>query len=367
MTKRNKKKWFWLIAAAAVVALLAIALGARSKNGKETGPAKVKVGRMDIIDKALAVGAIEPRNEIAVKSKTSGVVGKLYVEVGDYVRAGAPLLDVRPDPTPLELAETTRGVEIAEIELATLNREMERQKELKAKGLISQQEYETLEQQYDQAAVRAKIARERLELLKKGRVQIAENTIETTVRAPITGYILQKSVNLGDPVVPLTSYQAGTELMKMADMKDLLFRGTLDEIDVGKISEGMPCELAIGALPGKTVKGHVALISLKARKEENTTLFPVEITIDDAAGAVLRAGFSANATIIINKKVQVLAIPERVVTFRNDSAFVQISTGTEESKEIPVQTGLSDAIHIEVISGLEEGQEVLEKKVKPIV
>jgi HlyD family secretion protein len=322
---------------------------------------------MDIVEKALAVGAIEPKNEIAVKSKVSGVVGKLYVEVGDYVQAGAPLLDVRPDPTPLELAEATRGVEIAEIELTTLSKEIERQKELKTKGLISQQVYETLEQQYDQASVRTQIARERLELLKKGRVQIAGSNIEAMVRAPITGYILQKSVNLGDPVVPLTSYQAGTELMKMADMKDLLFRGTLDEIDVGKIAEGMPCELQIGALPGKPVKGHVALISLKARKEENTTLFPVEIAIDDAAGAVLRAGFSANASIIINKKEKVLAIPERVVTFRNDSTFVQISTGPEQSKEIYIKTGLSDAINIEVISGLDEGQEVLEKKVKPIV
>ncbi|HNW58338.1 MAG TPA: efflux RND transporter periplasmic adaptor subunit [bacterium] len=367
MMKRSKKKWYWIIAAVLVLALLSASLMAKSKKKDDKGPAKVKVGRMDIIDKALAVGAIEPRNEIAVKSKTSGVVGKLYVEVGDQVQAGAPLLDVRPDPTPLELAEATRGVEIAEIEFATLTKELDRQKELKSKGLISQQEYETLAQQHDQASVRTQIARERLELLKKGRVNIAGSAIETTVRAPITGYILQKTVNLGDPVVPLTSYQAGTELMKMADMKDLLFRGTLDEIDVGKISESMPCELAIGALPGKSVKGHVALISLKARKEENTTLFPVEIAIDDAAGAVLRAGFSANASIIINKKEKVLAIPERLVTFRNDSAFVQISTGPESSKEQCIKTGLSDAINIEVLSGLEEGQEVLEKKVKPIV
>ncbi|HOT96111.1 MAG TPA: efflux RND transporter periplasmic adaptor subunit [bacterium] len=367
MLKRNRKKWYWLIAAVVIVILLAASIMAKAKKGEEKGPAKVKVGRMDIIDKALAVGAIEPRNEIAVKSKTSGVVGKLYVEVGDHIQAGAPLLDVRPDPTPLELAEATRGVEIAEIELATLSKELERQKELQAKGLIAQQEYETLAQQHDQASVRTQIARERLALLKKGRINIAGNAIETTVRAPITGYILQKSVNLGDPVVPLTSYQAGTELMKMADMKDLLFRGTLDEIDVGKITEGMPCELQIGALPGKTVKGHVSLISLKARKEENTTLFPVEIAIDDAAGAVLRAGFSANASVIISKKEKVLAIPERVVTFRNDSAFVQISTGPESSKEQYIRTGLSDAINIEVISGLQEGQEVLEKKVKPIV
>lgn len=367
MAKKSRKKWLWIIAAVVLVAAAVLAFNAKSRNGTDKGPARVKVVRMDIIEKALAVGAIEPRNEIAVKSKTAGVVGRLYVEVGDFVQAGSPLLDVRPDPTPLELAEATRGVELAQIEVTKLGKELERQKELKSRGLVAEQTYEALAQQYDQAAVRLEISRERLALLEKGKISIAGTNIETTVKAPITGYILQKSVNLGDPVVPLTSYQAGTELMKMADMKDILFRGTLDEIDVGKIAEGMPCELQIGALPGKVVKGRVSLISLKARKEENTTLFPVEISIEDAAGAVLRAGFSANASIIINKKEQVLAVPERVVTFRNDSTFVTISSGAETTKELYIKTGLSDAINIEVISGLEEGQEVLEKKVKPIV
>ncbi len=367
MAKKSRKKWY-IIAGVVLIALIAVFfIASKSKNGKDTGEAKVKVTRMDIIEKALAVGAIEPKNEIAVKSKISGVVGRLYADVGDFVEAGAPLLDVKPDPTPLELAEAKRGVELAAIEMNNLGKELERQKELKGKGLVSQQTYESLARQYDEAAVRMQISQERLDLLEKGRVRIAQTNIEATVKAPITGYILQKSVNVGDPVVPLTSYQAGTELMKMADMKDLLFRGTVDEIDVGKIAEGMPCELQIGALPGKTVKGHVSLISLKARKEENTTVFPLEVRIDDTAGAILRAGFSANASVIINKKEQVLAIPERVVTFRNDSAFVQISTGPEQSKEIAIETGLSDAINIEVKSGLEENQEVLEKKVKPIV
>ncbi len=185
--------------------------------------------------------------------------------------------------------------------------------------------------------------------------------------SPITGYILEKSVNVGDPVVPLTSYQAGTELMRMANMESLIFKGTVDEIDVGKIAEGMTAELQIGALPGEMVRGHVTLISLKARKVENTTVFPVEIVIDKMGDAVLRAGFSANANIIIAKKDSVLSIPERVVTFRNDSAFVRIPKGENESEEVLVETGLSNAIQIEVIFGLEEGQEVLEKEVKEIV
>jgi len=202
--------------------------------------------------------------------------------------------------------------------------------------------------------------------LESGKVRIADTNIETVIKAPVSGFVLEKSVNVGDPVVPLTSYQAGTELMKMADMRDIIFKGTVDEIDVGKIKEGLKTDLVVGALPGKTVKGHVSLISLKAKKQENTTVFPIEVVIDDAGGALLRAGFSANANIIISKKDSVLAIPERVVTFRNDSAFVRIPLGEKKSKEVNIKTGLSDAINIEVLSGLKIGQEVLEKEVKEI-
>ena len=224
-----------------------------------------------------------------------------------------------------------------------------------------------LEKQYDESFLKHKIAKEQLELLEKGKVRIADTNIETVIKSPISGYILDKLVNVGDPVVPLTSYQAGTELLRMANMSNLLFKGTVDEIDVGKISESLKADLQIGALPGKTVTGHVSLISLKARKEDNTTVFPIEIVIDETNEAVLRAGFSANANIIIAKRDSVLSIPERVITFRNDSAFVYIPQGEEGKKEIFIETGLSDAINIEVVSGLEKGQEVLEKESKEII
>jgi HlyD family secretion protein len=364
--KPGRKKIIWGV----VIVILAVAIGfwaMKRKSEKKAADPTVKVGRLDIVEKALAVGAIEPLNEIAVKSKISGVVGRLFVEVGDYVQGGSPLLEVRPDPTPIELAEAKRSVEMQSIELANLRKEMERQKQLKERGLISDQEYENQYRGLEESVLRHQIAVEKLELLEKGKVRIAETNIEAVIKAPISGFVLNKSVNVGDPVVPLTSYQAGTELMKMADMKKLIFRGTVDEIDVGKIAEGLATELQIGALPGKTVKGHVTLISLKAKKEDNTTVFPIEISIDDTGGAVLRAGFSANASIIIKKLEKVLSIPERVVTFRNDSAFVMIPTTPGQSKEKYIKTGLSDAINVQVLEGLEENQEVLEKKVKPIV
>ncbi|MBN1779805.1 efflux RND transporter periplasmic adaptor subunit [bacterium] len=363
--KKPAKKWvIWAIVAFVVilVILLAVMKGKGGKAERKT----ITVGKATILDKALAVGNIEPLNEIAVKSKISGVVGRLFVDVGAYVKAGDPLLEVRPDPTPLELVETKRNVERAKIELENIKRELKRYEELKDKGLIADQDFEEKRREYDQAQLSFQMAQERLDLMEKGRVKIANANIEAVIKAPITGYILEKSVNVGDPVVPLTSYQAGTELLKMADMTELIFKGTVDEIDVGKIKEKMNAELQIGALPGRDIKGIVSLISLKAQKVDNTTVFPVEIAITETGDAVLRAGFSANANIIIARKDSVLAVPERVVTFRNDSAFVQVPAGEKESEEKSVKTGLSDAIMIEVLEGLNEGDQVLEKELHEI-
>jgi HlyD family secretion protein len=367
MKVKPKKRWIWIGLCVILVILIVGFVVSSRGHSKDPAIKTVKVEKKDIVDKALAVGAIEPDVEVAVKSKVSGVVKKLFVEEGDFVKAGDPLLEVKPDPTPLELAEAKRAVEMRQIEVETLKKELDRNKQLKSKGLLSDQDYEIQLRQYDEAELGVKIADDNLALIEKGKVKIAETEIESVVKASIDGYILEKVVEVGDPVVPLTSYQAGTELMKMADMSKLIFKGTIDEIDVGKVKEGLAADLQVGALPGKNIKGHVSLISLKARKQENTTVFPIEILIDVTDGATLRAGFSANANIIIAKRDSVLSIPERVVTFRNDSAFVMLPVAKAQPKEQYIVTGLSDAVQIEVISGLKEGQEVLEKKPKEII
>ena len=351
-----------------ILVLITVIVIAMNSSGKKNNQnlATVKVEKRNIVEKALAVGTIDPETEIAIKSKISGVVKAMFVDAGSFVKEGASMLEIRPDPTPLELAEAKRNVEMESITVENAQREYERAKQLKQKGLTSDKDFEITQKQFEQAKVRWEMARERLALLEKGKIKIANANIETIIKAPTDGYVLEKMTDVGDPIVPLTSYQAGTVLFTVADMKNLLFKGTVDEIDVGKLTEGMEAEIQVGALPGKPVKGTLIKISLKARKEDNTTVFPVEIVIDMTGDQVLRAGYSANANIIIQKKDSVLAIPERVVTFRNDSAFVNIPQGAEGKKEIFIKTGLSDAIYIEVISGLEQGQEVLEKEVKEI-
>ena len=353
------------VAAVVIVAATLVIISGSKKNGEAVLP-KVKVTRSTIIDKALAVGTIEPENEISIKSKVSGAVSRIFADAGTYVKAGQSLLEVRPDPTPLELAEAKRGVELAQVELDNVVKDRVRQESLLKKQLISTKEFEEFERRYDGADLHLKIARERLALLEKGRVTIGTTSIESIIKAPIDGYVLSKTVEVGDPVTPLTSYQEGTVLMKLANMEHLLFKGTVDEIDVGRLKEGMEVEIRVGALPAEKVKGVLKKISLKAEKKDNATVFPIEISIPKSGSAVLRAGYSANANVIIQKKDSVLTIPERVVTFRNDSAFVNVPGGPDREEERAIKTGLSDAINIEVVAGLNEGDDVNEKPVKKI-
>ena len=337
-----------------------------SKTSKETELPKVKVERGDIIEKALAVGTIEPENEISVKSQVGGVVKQIFADAGTFVNAGDPLLEVKPDPAPVDLADAKRQVELSEVEVENVSKDMVREDSLFKKLLISAKEHEDATRRMQEANLHLSIAREHLALLESGKVSIGNTEIQSVIKAPISGYVLSKSVEVGDPVTPMTTYQEGTVLMKMANMDRLLFKGTVDEIDVGKLKEGMPTELKVGALPSDTIRGTLKKISLKAEKKENATVFPIEIAIPASSNATLRAGYSANANIIIEKKEHVLMIPERVVTFRNDSSIVKVALGPGKDEERVIKTGLSDAIKVEVIAGLKEGDEVFEKPVKKI-
>ena len=335
----------------------------RSRDGELP---KVKVSRATIIDKALAVGTIEPENEISIKSKVSGVVSRIFTDVGVFVRIGQPLLEVRPDPTPLELADAKRQVQLSQVDLDNLKKDQVREQSLFRSKMISAREYEDFQKRFEESKLRLMISTEKLALMESGKVKIGDTEIESIVKAPISGFVLNRTVEVGDPVTPLTSYQEGTVLMKMANMERLIFKGTVDEIDVGKMKEGMDVEIKVGALPGDTVRGVLRKIWLKAKKKDNAAVFPIEILIPSTSNKVLRAGYSANANIIIRKKINVLTIPERVITFSNDSAYVTVAADTKKDEKRLIKTGLSDAINIEVLSGLKEGDVVLEKPVKKI-
>ncbi len=360
------KKWF-IIGIIIVLAGLTTAFVLRngSKNGKEHFK-RIIIEQGTIEEKALAVGKIGPKHEIVVKSQNSGLVDQMYVEVGDRVARGEPLMVIKPEPTPMELADMRRNVELAELSAKNAKRELDRADDLLKKALVSRQDYERLEQTYEQTRLQMLQARERLQLMENGKAQIAGRSVETLIRSPINGTVLERLVNFGDPVVPLTTYQPGTELMKMADMNNLVFSGTVDEIDVGKLVEGMPANIYIGALPGDTLEGELTFISPKSKDKEGATVFDIEIRIIDRGAGTLRAGYSANADVFLKKKEDIPILPERLVIFRNDSTLVKVLGPDSTIIEKAIAVGMSDGLNIEVVEGLALGDEVIEEPPKEI-
>jgi len=350
-----------LVLAAAGAAYVLLSGG--KKKGEDLKFVAVKRG--DIAERALAVGTLEPEQEIKVKSTIPGIVSKVLFKVGDTIAKDSPLFEISPNPTPLEYVEARRGMEVAEVTRAKIQNERDRNAQLFQSKLISQLEMESLEATYNETQLRYLQAQETFELLEKGRIRMSNRNIDSIIKAPITGVMLSLDAHQGDPVVPLTSFQPGTELCSMADMKMILFKGTVDEIDVGKLMPGMVAEIQIGAMAENKIRGTLDRIFPKAKKEGNATLFDVEIILGEAPGIILRAGYSATAYVTVQEHKGVLIVPERLVLSEEAKRSVEIKKGEVISK-VEVKTGLSDGLNIEILEGVKEGDLVVERPPREI-
>ena len=357
----------WVIGTIVLVSVCGAAYAFSMGSGKDgdKGPKTVEVKLDTLVEKALATGEIVPRQEIDVKSKISGTVARIFVEEGERVQAGDPVIEVKPNPTPLEYAQKKRTLEMRALVEKQRIADLDRVRGLLERGMASQVDYDRAQEGSEQATLARKMAEEELAILDKGKAVVAGRAVESIIVSPVAGHVLKRHVDVGDPVVPLTSYQPGTELITLADMDDLLLKGSVDEIDVGKIHEGMDVEIKVGAFPDQEVSGVLQQISLKSHKQDNATVFDAEIGDLVASSEVrLRAGYSANADVIIKRVVDVPILPERVVTFRNDSTFVRLPG--EGVLEQEVELGMSDGISVEVKSGLAVGDSVMEPEIKEI-
>ena len=298
-----------------LIIIAAVAVGgytwATNRKPADQGFTLIEVTRGDITEKAVAIGQIEPRQKFHIKSKISGIVKRCPAEVGDRINTGDPLIEISPDSTPDELLEAEHQVKSAQISFDRAKVDWEHSQELASEGIESFNSRDVQKEIYDKARIELSRARDRLQLIQEGRISGRGENMETIIRAPAEGILLQRLVNPGDPVVPLTSYQAGTDLATLADMSDLIFKGTVDEIDVGKLTIEMPVSLKIGALPDQAVTGKLSRIAPQAIEKDNAKLFEVEIIMDSFKDVMLRAGYSANADIVIREKKDILLIPER--------------------------------------------------------
>ncbi len=355
-----------LIVAAAVSA----GVYAWTRNGKKdpNGLKYVDVTTGSITEKAVAIGQIQPRQKFSVKSKISGIVRRAMVEVGDTVRAGDPLFEIAADPTPLEKTEVDRQVDSAEASFKRADVDYQRALQLSKDGVLAKTDLDVKKEAYELAKISYIKAQQNRELTNRGR--LTENGRESIITAPAAGTILTRTVNPGDPIVPLTSYQPGTEMATVADMSDLIFKGTVDEIDVGKLAVGMTARIKVGALPTDVVTGKVSRIAPQAQQKDGATLFDVEVELDPGQKITLRAGYSANADVIIREKKDVLQIPERLVTFEDGGkkATVELAAAVagQQPKKVEIKTGVSDGLNVEVLSGLKKGDKVVERPPKEI-
>ena len=353
-----------------VLAGASAAVYAWSRNSRKNanGLKEVEVTTGSIVEKAVAVGQIQPRQKFQVKSKISGIVRRAQVQVGDTVQAGDALFEIAPDPTPLEVTEVDRRVESAEASYRRAEGDYQRALELSRSGVMPKSEADGKKEAFELARVALMKAQQDRELTRRGRLTVGGT--ESIIRAPAAGTILTRAVNPGDPIVPLTSYQPGTEMATVADMRDLIFKGTVDEIDVGKLSLGMPARIKVGALPTDVVTGGVSRIAPQAQQKEGATLFDVEIELDPGQKITLRAGYSANADVIIREKKDVLTLPERLITFEDGGkkATVEIAATNPKAqpKKVEIKTGISDGLNVEVVSGLKKGDKVVERPPKEI-
>ncbi|MHC4105453.1 MAG: efflux RND transporter periplasmic adaptor subunit, partial [Planctomycetota bacterium] len=345
------KVWKWLFALV-IVAVVVFALF-KGLAGKEESEIRfVEVTRGIIERQAVATGTIGPEFEVAVKPQISGIIGQVFKRMGEKVKVGDQLVKVKPNPTPFASVAAKRSVEAAKLN-------EERAIEIKGKEnfyskimsvMLGKKE---MERQYEQARLGRVRAEEELDLLKEGKVVMDDEVIDSVVTSPIDGYILERRVNIGDPVDALGSRNGGTVLCILADMDILVFRGTVDEIDVGHLKEGMEARIQVGALPECLLNGTLDEISLKAQQRNNATVFEVRLSFERPEDVVLRAGYSATANILVQKKDNILLLPERVIERRNAEAYVRIMkepAGSSETKTI--ETELSDEIMTEVVSGL---------------
>jgi HlyD family secretion protein len=319
-----------------------------------------------ITKKTVATGSILPKREVQVKPQVSGIIEALYVEAGQNVKAGQLIAKVRvvqnlsgKNSDLRTINEGERSVETTRVSFENARIEKERQEKLLAQKAISQQEYQRALTEYN-------MRKEELDRAEKGlditRQNVLQNSgrIANEIYSTVDGMILDVPVKVGSSVIERNNFNEGTTIAIVADMNSLLFEGKVDESEVGKIKEGMDLNLTIGAIPDKVFKAKLEFISPKGVTEEGAIKFQIKARVLLNEGDFIRAGYSANADIVLDKKDKVLAIKESLLQFgKKDSIFVEIETAKPQIFEKRlIKTGISDGINIEILSGIDKTHKI---------
>ncbi|EGU61690.1 membrane-fusion protein [Vibrio nigripulchritudo ATCC 27043] len=367
---------YWIVSIS-VIALLGYGAHAYLNSNQDTQTLPILTVETGTIEKnAVAVGSIVPAHSVSIKSQINGIVGELYVQVGDKVSEGQPLLKVRPNPTPQALTDASTTLMQAEAEM-----ESARQKHANLKSLVEQKVIPSNYDEYVNAksnlkSVEAKVlqARQNLALIRSGEASVGSSQLTSIIYSPIDGTVLNKKVEVGAPIISTEASQAATEMMSIADLQQMVFKGSVSEHDAAILLPGMPVTLTVAPFPDTAIKGVLSKVAIQSEKlnahsESKSNGFDNgfevevgELTIPDTIK--LRSGFSSTATITLKKAENVLVVPERALQFEGETPHVLIADASELGYRTQVvELGMSDGIVVEVLSGVSEADEIIDASI----
>ncbi len=311
----------------------------------------------------VATGKVQPRDEVEIKPQISGIISNVYKEAGEEVRQGEVIATVKVVPEMGQLSSAESRVSVAEISLEQAQREYRRTETLHEKGVVSDEEAEQSHTTLLKAEEELRNAKESLEIVKEGIASRFAELSNTQIRSTIDGMILDVPIKVGNSVIQANTFNDGTTIATVADMSNMQFQGNIDETDVGKLHEGMPVKLTIGALQDVELDATLEYVAPKSTESNGVILFEVKAAVQIPQGVFVRAGYSANASVVIQSREGVLTLPEGCVEFEGDKTYVQVLTSPEDAEDQTferreVRIGLSDGVNVEITEGVTAGDKI---------
>ena len=309
----------------------------------------------DLEKTTVATGKVEPRDEVLIKLQISGIISEIYKEAGQTIKQGEVIAKVKVIPELGQLNSAESRVRVAEISTAQAETDHERIKKLYNDKLISREDYEKSEVEIKKAREELQTAKDALEIIKEGITKNSASFSSTLIRSTIDGLILDVPIKVGNSVIMSNTFNDGTTIATVANMNDLIFKGKIDETEVGRIHEGMPVKLTIGALQNLTFDAELEYISPKGVEENGANQFEIKAAVHAPDSVQIRSGYSANAEIVLQRAQKVLAVPEGIIEFSGDSTFVWVMTDSipeQKFERRQIKTGMSDGIKLEIKEGL---------------
>lgn len=312
----------------------------------------------DIVKKAVATGAVVPRKEVAVKPQVSGIIDTIKVEPGQRVRRGDLLALIRVIPQTAALAAAESRVNQARLKLDDAERELARNEKVYQEGILPETTLRQVTLARDTAKEELAGATDTLEVIRKGVPARSREGTNTQVKATIDGTVLDVPVKEGTSVIEANTFNDGTTIATLADMNELIFEGKVDESEVGKLRPGMDIVLTIGALEPARFKAVLEHIAPKGVEENGAIQFKIRAALRETGDALIRANYSANADIVLDRRDQVLGLKESLLKFDKDEVYVEVQTAPQTFEKRKLKTGLSDGVTIEVVEGLTKDDKI---------